>query len=557
MHSIRNSHLVRYVSIAVVLGLILTACATPTPQTAPPAEATKPAVETGVFETPAAPREPVATEEPPNGGTVCEFDADTRISGTEADLELEPGQRYIVTHLVLTGPGPDTDRIGEVLGQALDQVGEELGRTLECPGLAFAAQEGGIVELPASEAVMVIARHDYDDATASLVVSTVNEISSAEIDYVLDSIGDNFALGRRVLADRNYVLTLSQIPAAEIDTAQHEPAGGPDGTPSGSGTGTDFAEQWAFERIDFPPTTALPNEGNDVAVGLFDTYPDSACEIASPSECDEAGLDDVMEYPLPFFDSSQPDIQDHGVFVARLIHEVAPESRILLYRVLNNNGKGILSSLLDALQDFHSQDAESDWRVVNLSLGVHLVSTGASPSVPIVQLLGTLWTLNDQDTVIVAAAGNDGKSLPHLPAAYHSNMPVIAVAASAITTDPTPSDVQACFTNVSPHASLVFAPGGDGQGSACDPAICSDDPDKCVISAAPNASPTGYAYWSGTSFSTPLVAGLAAIVARTSSSPVPANIRERIVCGAMAGGAPPVISFDATFTSSCLSPQPR
>jgi subtilisin family serine protease len=105
---------------------------------------------------------------------------------------------------------------------------------------------------------------------------------------------------------------------------------------------------------------------------------------------------------------------------------------------------------------------------------------------------------------------------PHLPAAYPS---VIGVAASNTSRE------RSCFSNWAD----VSAPGGEGGlGEVPDlstdelfdtiPSSCAPVSNECkgncpnALISMSTSSPTGYAYWTGTSFSTPLVSGLAALI---------------------------------------------
>lgn len=163
--------------------------------------------------------------------------------------------------------------------------------------------------------------------------------------------------------------------------------------------------------------------------------------------------------------------------------------------------------------------------------------------------------------VVVAAAGNDSyvgtQALsPHLSAAYPS---AIGVAASNVRRE------RACFSNWGD----VSAPGGDGGPNPglqktlesrlpagrsvpghCLPSadLCQGKCDDALISLG-LTSETKYYYWSGTSFSTPLVSGLAALVLDPSTKPrswLPVDdVFGAIRCGAPTGDG--VINAPATL----------
>lgn len=67
----------------------------------------------------------------------------------------------------------------------------------------------------------------------------------------------------------------------------------------------------------------------------------------------------------------------------------------------------------------------------------------------------------------------------------------------------------------------MAAPGGDGDDgvTVCNVPMCDvDNPDACLVSASLDSS-TGYVYWVGTSFATPLVSGEAALLLGAGKSP--------------------------------------
>jgi subtilisin family serine protease len=229
------------------------------------------------------------------------------------------------------------------------------------------------------------------------------------------------------------------------------------------------------------------------------------------------------------------DCSDHGLFAAGLAHAVAPQSEIHLIRVFNQYAMGDLFTLLQALHWFINQSATLDKTVINLSLGLQKADTADLPAnmraqidaliasmgtgysllaagtdIPVMALETTLRIAEGHGAVITAAAGNDShtvQSPAQIPASYPN---VIGVAASNM------ERWKSCYSNTGD----IGAPGGDGgPGSA---ATCVPQNQNCVPSedcpyglislASMPGSPSGYAYWVGTSFATPLVSGLAALL---------------------------------------------
>jgi subtilisin family serine protease len=314
-----------------------------------------------------------------------------------------------------------------------------------------------------------------------------------------------------------------------------------------------FESQWALDQnsgIDLYDTTGQrlrpETDGKDIRIGIFDTSPYTtvipygtqkkigpADLIAHQVQLSPAHLSWTLtvSHPLlipapacPGVDRhtgkslEDQDISDHGLFVAGLVHAAAPDSDIRLVRVLEDDGCGTLFSIAGGIQAFMRQ-AEADGVqnvVLNLSLGVHKppdpVRFGLPKKVPFLE--DALGYARDQGAVIVAAAGNDAypdrdpSSGMELPAAYDF---VIGVTASNA------DRARGCFSNFQPGAPNVAAPGGDGEKPASEEAEwfchlpdCNRHPEACLVSLS-YQSDTGYAYWVGTSFATPLVTGQVAL----------------------------------------------
>ncbi|MEW9032802.1 MAG: S8 family serine peptidase, partial [Planifilum fimeticola] len=141
---------------------------------------------------------------------------------------------------------------------------------------------------------------------------------------------------------------------------------------------------------------------------------------------------------------------------------------IYAVRVLNNSGSGTLDDVANGI--IHAADSGAD--VISLSLGASVGATTLRDAVDYA------W---NRGVVVVAAAGNNGTSLPSYPA-YYSN--AIAVAA----TDS--NDNKAYFSNYGSWVD-VAAPG---------------------VNIYSTYTGSSYASLSGTSMATPHVAGLAGLL---------------------------------------------
>ena len=157
--------------------------------------------------------------------------------------------------------------------------------------------------------------------------------------------------------------------------------------------------------------------------------------------------------------------------------------------------------------------------VINLSLGIHVLPEERAQGLPTdVQSLRKVLDVATQcfPVVVVAASGNDSRQSTtaleaEIPAIwgddpdFRSGQQLIGIGASTKEND------RACFSN----AGEVAAPGGDGgvRPQSCQQLIttCEGDCEYGLLSLS-ISSPTGYTYWNGTSFSTPLVSGQAALL---------------------------------------------
>lgn len=166
----------------------------------------------------------------------------------------------------------------------------------------------------------------------------------------------------------------------------------------------------------------------------------------------------------------------HGTMTTGLVHLVAPKAKILPLKAFTSNGTGYLSNIVAAL--YYAVQHKAN--VVNMSFDVSTPSSALNQAISYA---------NQKGVILVAAAGNESTSAPVYPAALNSNVMGIAS-----TTD---WDARSSFSNYGNTDVWIAAPG------------------EYVISTFPGGT---YASASGTSFSSPMVAGTASLMLNSKPS---------------------------------------
>jgi len=159
----------------------------------------------------------------------------------------------------------------------------------------------------------------------------------------------------------------------------------------------------------------------------------------------------------------------HGTMVAGIIHLVAPTAQIMPLKAFGADGSGYLSDVLRAIY-FAAQNGAN---VINMSFSLATYSQ---------EMVSAIKFASRHQVICVASAGNDGKDEYVYPAALGNVMGVAST---------TNNDTLSSFSNYGDDVVWVAAP---GEG---------------IVTTYPFGT---YAAGWGTSFSTPMVSGAAALL---------------------------------------------
>jgi len=222
--------------------------------------------------------------------------------------------------------------------------------------------------------------------------------------------------------------------------------------------GYDFTrnQQGASEWLDVPQLQNGENQGNS------DDQDPVFVQQSSVAVLDQSSVAVLDGGPYAAF--------GHGTMTTGLVHLVAPKSKILPLKAFTSNGSGYLSNIIAAL--YYAVQHQAN--VVNMSFDVSTPSAALSQAVSYA---------NQNGVVLVAAAGNENTNAPVYPAALNGN--VMGIAST------TNWDARSTFSNYGNSDVWIAAPG------------------EYVISTFPGGT---YASASGTSFSSPMVAGTVALM---------------------------------------------
>lgn len=231
--------------------------------------------------------------------------------------------------------------------------------------------------------------------------------------------------------------------------------------------------------------------GKGIGVAVLDT----GCYPHQDISKIVAFRDFVNHRTVPYDDSG------HGTHICGLISSkktgIAPNSHLIIGKVLDHNGNGKIPNIIDALEWIRVNRFQYNIRILNISVGTP-ASGPEDENSPLVHKVNQLW--ND-GIVVVVAAGNNG---PH---SMTVTMPGISRKVITVGSYDTAQDRKGNRKNAS---DLPKHFSGRGPTVSC---IMKPDliaPGTNIYSCSNTEN--GYTYKSGTSMSTPIVSGAIALL---------------------------------------------
>jgi hypothetical protein len=202
-------------------------------------------------------------------------------------------------------------------------------------------------------------------------------------------------------------------------------------------------------------------------------------------------IDPLNVFPIGNVDEYLDFAAGHGSFVAGIIEQLAPAADVRMLRAIDSDGIGsevdVATAMVRAVRD--------GARILNLSLGSETLDDQPPLAIQVaLELIG-------DDILVVAAAGNSGSARAIWPAAFRQ---VISVASLDATLRPSVWSNRGFWVDCSTVGEGILSTFVEGR----------EDPE---LDPLPDDFPAdAWARWSGTSFTTPQIAG--AVAARCLAS---------------------------------------
>jgi subtilisin family serine protease len=206
---------------------------------------------------------------------------------------------------------------------------------------------------------------------------------------------------------------------------------------------------------------------NDSSASYLDDSSASYLDQATIAYLNDSSASYLDDSSASYLDSQNP-AYSHGTLTAGIIAAIAPDAIIMPLRVFDDSGSSNTFMIARAIRYAVDRGAQ----VINMSFGL---------AVDTAVLRNAIAYAQSKKVILTASAGNDNTSLLQYPAAYPG---VLSTAATNLL------DVKAPFSNYGPQV-YVDAPGVN------------------IISTVPGGV---YGIVNGTSFSAPIIAGVAALL---------------------------------------------
>jgi serine protease AprX len=292
--------------------------------------------------------------------------------------------------------------------------------------------------------------------------------------------------------------------------------------------------------------------GQGVGVAIIDSGIDSSADLSY------LGLLPRIVYTQDFTGGNGSDQYGHGTHVAGIVGAnglgsecpnckrsfvgIAPNASLINLRVLDANGAGSDSSVIQAIERAIALKQRYNIRVINLSLGRPIYESYTLD--PLCQAVEAAWKAG---IVVVTAAGNDGRDNSVGTNGYGTiespgNDPyVITVGAmKAMGTYPRSDDLIASYSSKGPTAidhiakPDVVAPGNHVVSLLAPGSTLASDPQNAVPlsyyeKTASTTASTRFLMLNGTSMATPVVSGAVADMVQEQPSLTPDQVKARLM----------------------------